>query len=220
MNGSLYYLSFPNGKGYIGVTSRAVSVRLKEHIKRSEKSSKLPLYRAIAKHGEPICSVLECDIKTREHLLALEQWAIASFKTYGAGGYNASPGGEMPSAWLDLATPEQIEGWRQAQRLKLKTYYADPANRVKSNKRLSALNYCPSFQAKRMEGINRLMGDSDYVAGLVGRLKDRAKIKPDQYEEVVRSLSEIGYKATAIKFNVCKSTLANIRNKFKQENDL
>ncbi len=63
--GTLYKLTFPNGKSYIGITKHSLEHRIKIHIRASRSGRKLAIYNAIRKYG-----------------------------TFGDGGYNLIDGGE------------------------------------------------------------------------------------------------------------------------------
>jgi len=90
----LYQLLFPNGKKYIGITSKTAKHRFNVHcstpvLRRSA------VHRAIHKFGKEsvILTVLaECD--NWELLCLAEQEAIEKFNTYNPNGYNITLGGE------------------------------------------------------------------------------------------------------------------------------
>lgn len=87
----LYRLGFRNGKSYIGI-SRCASQRYKGHAKAAEKGSSLILSRAWRKYGPPKLKVLA--VVENSDSLAIEQRAIAVFKTVNPLGYNMTLGGE------------------------------------------------------------------------------------------------------------------------------
>lgn len=89
----LYQLLFPNGKKYIGITSKTAKERFKRHC--SIHSRCKALSRAIKKYGKEsiIISVLaECD--NWELLCLAEIEAIEKFNTISPNGYNLTSGGE------------------------------------------------------------------------------------------------------------------------------
>ncbi len=92
--GQLYALDFPNGKRYIGITTKTAEVRLKGHEQalRTAKTNGPVLYRAWRKHGAPALTVLA--IVEDEDLYDTEKRAIAVFGTLSPGGYNLTEGGE------------------------------------------------------------------------------------------------------------------------------
>ena len=101
-----------SGKNYIGITSKPIERRLKEHIdlansksRRHSNGTLYALHAALIKHGPG-----NFEIKTLESNLTLdaaihkESYYIKKFNSYGGGrsrpdyprGYNETPGGEMP----------------------------------------------------------------------------------------------------------------------------
>lgn len=92
--GQLYALDFPNGKRYIGITTKTAEVRFKGHEQalRTAKTNGPMLYRAWRKHGAPALTVLA--IVEDEDLFETERRAISVFGTLSPGGYNLTEGGE------------------------------------------------------------------------------------------------------------------------------
>jgi len=91
----LYQLKFPNGKSYIGITSKTAQERFKEHCAKSSKCKLLKT--AIAKYGKENVQVIviaECD--NYELLCLSEVEAIEKFNTFheNGKGYNLTIGGE------------------------------------------------------------------------------------------------------------------------------
>jgi hypothetical protein len=102
--GTIYKLTFPNGKIYIGMTTVSLRNRLYCHrFKAKVASPKLLLHRAWKLHGEPLAEVLA--IVEDSDLAATEIRAIRAFGSYGDGGYNMTPGGEDSP----MKTPEIVE---------------------------------------------------------------------------------------------------------------
>lgn len=90
--GLLYELLFPNGKRYIGITSRSLDARVKGHIDRARLGVEFPIHRAIRKHGAPVARVLV--IGRMQYLKRAEVVAIRELKTRVSNGYNLTHGGE------------------------------------------------------------------------------------------------------------------------------
>lgn len=95
----IYKCLFPNGKVYIGQTSRKIDKRIKEHLRCVEMVNKTsynqPLYRAIRKYGtENIVweSIEKCSnsIELNER----EKYWIKYYNSFGCNGYNLTDGGE------------------------------------------------------------------------------------------------------------------------------
>lgn len=93
--GALYQISFPNGKSYIGITTKAPEHRFAEHRYSSVPSGlDNAVNRAIRKHGLANISFRTLAIADEpSYLLDLERKAIAAYGTHGAGGYNMTAGG-------------------------------------------------------------------------------------------------------------------------------
>jgi hypothetical protein len=94
MSGCLYRLVFPNGKAYIGITSRTAARRFAEHCKSAACGRKLAVNDAIRKYGAASVTVETLVVAEWPYLVALEPRAIAAFGTRGRGGYNMTTGGE------------------------------------------------------------------------------------------------------------------------------
>jgi len=101
--GILYQLTFANGKKYIGITeSEYLSRRLGQHRYQAKTGSKLPIYLAWIKHGEPNYEILQR--LYGEQLYEAEIEAIKLYKTIAPYGYNLLSGGQKsPSLNKDVA---------------------------------------------------------------------------------------------------------------------
>jgi group I intron endonuclease len=137
----LYSLKFPNGKMYIGITSKTAEKRFVRHCAPSE--NKNPCQNAIHKYGKEniTISVLgECD--DWELLCLAEMEAIEKFNTFKPNGYNLTLGGEggaVVNVFGDerkkrdkSLTYRTTKAWRDANRDSVRAYqkaYRE-ANRV------------------------------------------------------------------------------------------
>jgi hypothetical protein len=100
---SLYQLTFPNGKVYIGQTVRKMSVRLAQHRAAAKRGSPLPVHNAWRKHGEPSVSILS-EYDCQEALHKAEIDAIEKLNCLVPNGYNlAIGGGTAPSKSPEVA---------------------------------------------------------------------------------------------------------------------
>ena len=118
--GILYQLTFANGKKYIGITeSEYLSRRLGQHRYQARRGSKLPIYLAWIKHGEPNAEILQRF--SGDALYQAEIDAIKSYCTIAPNGYNLLDGGQKSPA-LNKEVAKKIS---QAQ----KQRYKDPAQR-------------------------------------------------------------------------------------------
>lgn len=103
--GELYRLDFPSGKSYIGITRHTAQHRYKGHQACAAKSAKGAVYQAWRKYGPPVLVVL-AEMETDE-LYKAEQAAIAEHGTLTPGGYNITPGGDVPPS-LTPSVAEKI----------------------------------------------------------------------------------------------------------------
>lgn len=92
--GHLYRLTFPNGKSYIGITSRTANARFKEHCKNASSGRGIAVSNAINKHGHDSVLVETLIIAPWEYLIFIEPIVIKHFGTKYPNGYNISAGGE------------------------------------------------------------------------------------------------------------------------------
>jgi hypothetical protein len=91
----IYKLTSPSGRAYIGFTGQAVSERWRQHVNRSRKGQKHPLYAAIRKYGANAFTVetLEEHEDLGAALLAERGYILAT-----PSAYNVSEGGELDFA--------------------------------------------------------------------------------------------------------------------------
>lgn len=85
-----------NGKGYVGQTSRTVSIRWAGHLKAARKGDKRPLYRAMRKYGIEAFTIQVLHACPVKDLNAAEKRFVRLRKTYIdiGWGYNLTTGGD------------------------------------------------------------------------------------------------------------------------------
>lgn len=89
---SIYKLTSPSGRSYVGFTTQDVSERWRQHVSRSRRNVKHPLCAAIAKYGADTFVVETlASYENLEEALRAEIDAIACLETP----YNVSAGGEF-----------------------------------------------------------------------------------------------------------------------------
>jgi len=91
----LYQLKFPNGKSYIGITSKTAQERFKAHCSKSQKKNACQV--AINKYGkENVKLKVLATVENWELLCLAEIEAIEKFNTFApnGNGYNLTMGGE------------------------------------------------------------------------------------------------------------------------------
>ncbi len=93
--GILYSIDFPNGKQYVGISSRSLKQRVWEHQYVARSGAKHSISRALRLYDDQfIAEVLL--VAPMWYLFELEPAVIAAFGTRGRGGYNQAPGGPNP----------------------------------------------------------------------------------------------------------------------------
>ncbi|QXN70524.1 putative endonuclease [Bacillus phage vB_BspM_AgentSmith] len=92
----VYRIKFPNGKNYIGCTTKSVSVRISAHINiaMNSKVSHYKIYRAINKYCKHVINVeVLAGYLTKEEMFTAERNYIVMYNSYEEG-YNSTMGGE------------------------------------------------------------------------------------------------------------------------------
>ncbi len=93
---SIYKLTSPSGRAYVGFTSQDVAERWRQHVSRSRRNVKHPLCAAIIKHGADAFVVETlASYENLEDALRAEIDAIAYLETP----YNLSAGGEFDGGY-------------------------------------------------------------------------------------------------------------------------
>lgn len=89
---SIYRLTSPSGRAYVGFTGQAVKERWRQHVNHSRKGQNHPLYAAIRKYGAATFAVetLETHAEMPSALLAEQRHIAATPRAY-----NVSAGGEL-----------------------------------------------------------------------------------------------------------------------------
>lgn len=110
---SIYKLTSPSGRSYVGFTGQSVATRWRQHVRRAATGAKHPLMAAIRKYGADSFTV--DTLRTLGDLdaaLRAEIDAIAELEN----GYNLSPGGEHDyiTAHATYRTLLQDPEWRAA----------------------------------------------------------------------------------------------------------
>lgn len=138
--GCVYKLTSPSGKSYIGITSKGLAARWRQHRANAKKGRGVvngdeccALYPAMRKYGSVSFVVDElAQSDSWEELCAMEQEQIAAYGTLSPGGYNLTIGG-------DGATGAVVS---EASRL-----------RMSAAQRLANLN--PTLAAARLDSLSR-----------------------------------------------------------------
>lgn len=89
---SIYKLTSPSGRAYVGFTSQPVSGRWRQHVGRADRGGKHPLCSAIRKYGKgAFCVETLATYDVLDDALKAEVAAIAGLEN----AYNISPGGDF-----------------------------------------------------------------------------------------------------------------------------
>ena len=98
MNGTIYILTFANGKQYVGQTIRTMSERMSGH----RYLIKSITGQAIAKYGEPKVGILRSGVDNQADLDRMEVEAIIEHLSLHPNGYNLESGGRGKGQVSDL----------------------------------------------------------------------------------------------------------------------
>jgi len=135
MTGTIYKLTFPNGKVYIGQTTDYEG-RMREHARLARKGKRSKLYHGWRKNGDPTMEpICRCPVSS---LLPLEEYFVNRFDSY-ANGYNSTPGGETsPMLVKDISkvVTEKRTAWARTKEGKAKLSQGQ-RNRTPAAKRRS-----------------------------------------------------------------------------------
>lgn len=101
------HTSMRSGKSYIGITSRTMELRWKEHVLAS-KSTGYHFHNAIQLYGSEnwVHEMIHEDIDTKEEADALEKYYIKKYDTF-ENGYNSTLGGASGGAPFSRMTAEE-----------------------------------------------------------------------------------------------------------------
>lgn len=183
---SLYLLTFPNGKSYVGISKRP-NVRLKEHRKRAENGATHAIYQAWRKHGEPIMQIIG-KATNYETGFAMEIALIDRLNTKAPNGYNMTDGGDAligvirGENWRAKITEsnqrrgaDPIE--REMRRAATVQCWSDPEYRAKVNiareAKQAELRTDPDWKARKAakaaETMRKKWQDPEYLAKMALR---------------------------------------------------
>jgi hypothetical protein len=171
--GYLYKLDFASGKSYVGITTGKLSYRISQHRCSAAADGQLPVHRAWRKHGEPTVTVLA--IAAGDYLLEIEKRAVEAYGTFGDGGYNASPGGDL----VPVMTPEI----RQKIRVAATGRIASPEARAKMSARSLGRPKSAEMRAK-LAAAKRGMPRSEETKRSISAAKTGKKMSAEFKQKV------------------------------------
>jgi group I intron endonuclease len=109
---TVYLVSFPNSKRYVGITKKILSIRKSEHLSCSKKP-RLPFHKALSKYKDEVVWSILHEGLSKQEAVSFEQKYIIEFASFiSSNGYNCTSGGDGISDYKK--TPEQIQKWREA----------------------------------------------------------------------------------------------------------
>lgn len=168
MTWSIYKITGPSGRAYVGLTRNSVAARWRTHLRAAASGSELALHRAIRKHGSEnfrIDVLTECEsereAKTCERALIS---AHATFHTTGTG-YNLTNGGDGNWGWRPSAETKRKIGAKSKER-----HAANP-------------DYLRKMIAGRKPGQKRPPRSAEWCAKLSAKLKGRV-MSPEWIEKI------------------------------------
>lgn len=150
--GIVYKLDFANGKSYIGITTRGLEQRMREHIIAAEKNKKFIVYRAWRKHGKPDIKIIAR--LPDDKLEAAEIRFIEKLNTLAPSGYNMTHGGDTsPSlipeicARIGKANSIALKGRKLPEELKFRLSKVHKDRYKKNGHHLTGSTWSPARRA-------------------------------------------------------------------------
>ena len=182
--GFIYCISFPNGKKYIGQTTKLVEERIKEHIIVSKTDAQYLLSKAIRKYGENSIEYKAIDNAcNRDELNQLEIQYIIFYNTHylKGHGYNMTDGGEGVSGYIHTEESKKIMSYksklyfsnssiRDSKSIEVKTYFENPENKLRLSEQIK-LYFIKHPEAR--ENMSTKM--TEYFSNPENRLKQSKK---------------------------------------------
>lgn len=135
---SIYKLTAPSGRAYVGFTSQSVEERWRQHVGRAMRGAKHPLCDSIRKHGRDAFSVeVLATYDDADEALRAEVAAIAGLED----AYNLSPGGEFDGGAGAVRFRELLTdpAWREAYCARLSAALKSSSRFKQSRERIEGL---------------------------------------------------------------------------------
>ena len=182
---TVYRLTNPEGKIYIGCTGQTVEERWR---KGWHYSCKTRIFKAIREFGwENFEKKILCEKLTREGAEKLEKWFIAYYDSANPEkGYNRALGGLGKGFRLSEATKEVCS------RSKKQLYKEDPGYRARvSEGVLKAYENDPGYRVRVSEGIMKAYDNNPVLAGRISAARKMYLAQnPERREEISRQMKE------------------------------
>jgi len=164
--GFIYCITFPNGKKYIGQTTKEIEERINEHICVSKTDAQYLLSKAIRKYGENPIVYEAIDIAHgRDELNMLEIEYILFYNTHylKGNGYNMTDGGEGVVGYRHTEESKRLmsaksklyfsdSSIRISKSIEVKKYFENPENRLRLSNQIKSY-YTNNPEAKEKLSI-------------------------------------------------------------------
>ena len=130
--GSIYVLTFPNKKQYVGQTIEGISKRMSGHRTSTRAGCSLLIHKAMRKYGLWAFDIEEIDTLecTQEELDKIEQETIESLGTLAPNGYNIAPGGRGGGGKIRKGRPGTMTGKKHSKEARAKIAAASAKRRL------------------------------------------------------------------------------------------
>jgi hypothetical protein len=225
--GFIYCITFPNGKKYIGQTTKEIEERIKEHICVSRRDAQYVLSKAIRKYGENTIIYEPIDIAhDRDELNMLEIEYILFYNTHylKGNGYNMTDGGEGVVGYRHTEESKRIMSEKSklyfsdasnciAKSIEVKKYFENPENKLRLINQLKSY-YINNPEAKKNMSIRM----TEYFSNHENRLK-QSKIKKEFYKNNPEAKKNMSIRMTEYFSNhENREIMSNIKKEFHKNN--
>ena len=225
--GFIYCISFPNGKKYIGQTTKSVEERINGHIMVSKTDAQYLLSKAIRKYGENSIEYKAIDYaRNRDELNKLEIQHIIFYNTHyiKGNGYNMTDGGEGVIGYIHTEESKKIMSYKSklyfsnssiriAKSEEVKKYFENPENKLRLSEQIK-LYYKKHPEAR--ENMSKIT--TEYFSNTENRLNQSIKLKEyyDKHTEARENMSKITTKYFSIPEN--RENMSKIKKDFYKNN--
>jgi len=225
--GFIYCISFPNGKKYIGQTTKEVEERIKEHIIISRTDAQYIISKAIRKYGEDYIKYEVIDkAYNRNELNQLEIQYIIFYNTHylKGNGYNMTDGGEGVSGYIHTEETKKIMSYksklyfsndlvREEKSAEVKKYFENPENKLRLSEQIKS--YYETHPEAREESSKRMI---EYFSNQENRLKQSQKRK-EYFHDNPEARQLISINSTNYYSNIeNRENMSNIKKDYYKNN--
>jgi group I intron endonuclease len=171
----VYLVESPNGKRYVGITSKSLRTRWIQHLSEAKTGSKMLIHKAIRKYEPKAFKVSElaCGLSW-DYLCELEQLFIRELGTFGRNGYNQTIGGEGTLGWR----PSEEVRAKMSARMKL--YRHSEESKRKIGEANAKRVWKEESRRKRGEANARRVVSAETRAKMSAHRKGKARVSADR----------------------------------------